>query len=275
MDIDLKIISTVAGGPAHALADVAVDEHADVIVVGTRGHRQIASLFIGSVTHRLLHIAPCPGFGRAARSCRGRLRQRGVSGGRREGVTGVVSAGAPGAGRPRFGLPVTALSAIAGVVLGAIVWALGSPAAAQACWAATTLALLVPLSWSVRVGRPPRFRRRRDRAAGDGRRTRRRPVSGRRGRRRDAGRRQRPGGYAQSRARGSSRCSVSRIRPRNVRRGGEVVDRRHRRRRRRESARRPGRRGGAGRRHAAVRRRRDRHRRTHRRAAAGAPPTRR
>ena len=59
VNAELKVISAVSGGPAHVLADVARAEHADVIVVGTRGHRQIASLVIGSVTHRLLHIAHC------------------------------------------------------------------------------------------------------------------------------------------------------------------------------------------------------------------------
>ena len=57
---ELQVISAVAGGPAHVIADAAVKEHADVIVVGTRGHRQIASMFIGGVTHRLLHLATCP-----------------------------------------------------------------------------------------------------------------------------------------------------------------------------------------------------------------------
>ncbi len=59
-NIELQVISAVAGGPANVIADVARREHADVIVVGTRGHRQIASLIIGSVTHRLLHMTPCP-----------------------------------------------------------------------------------------------------------------------------------------------------------------------------------------------------------------------
>ena len=59
INAELKVISAVSGGPAHVLADVARAEQADVIVVGTRGHRQIASLVIGSVTHRLLHIAHC------------------------------------------------------------------------------------------------------------------------------------------------------------------------------------------------------------------------
>lgn len=57
---ELKVISAVAGGPAHVIADVAREVNADVIVVGTRGHRQIASLIIGSVTHKLLHMTPCP-----------------------------------------------------------------------------------------------------------------------------------------------------------------------------------------------------------------------
>jgi nucleotide-binding universal stress UspA family protein len=56
---ELKVISAVAGGPAHVIADVAREVHADVIVIGTRGHRQISSLIIGSVTHKLLHMTPC------------------------------------------------------------------------------------------------------------------------------------------------------------------------------------------------------------------------
>lgn len=57
---ELKVISAIAGGPAQVIADVAREQKADVIVVGTRGHRQIASLIIGSVTHKLLHMMPCP-----------------------------------------------------------------------------------------------------------------------------------------------------------------------------------------------------------------------
>jgi nucleotide-binding universal stress UspA family protein len=56
----LKVVETGASGAAHAIADVARDEHADVIVVGTRGHTALAGLLLGSVTQRLLHIAPCP-----------------------------------------------------------------------------------------------------------------------------------------------------------------------------------------------------------------------
>jgi nucleotide-binding universal stress UspA family protein len=49
-----------AGGAVQAIADAAEREHADLIVVGTRGQTPIAGLLLGSVTQRLLHIAPCP-----------------------------------------------------------------------------------------------------------------------------------------------------------------------------------------------------------------------
>jgi nucleotide-binding universal stress UspA family protein len=52
--------TAVVGGAAHMIADAARDEQADVIVVGTRGHTPLGGLLVGSVTQRLLHIAPCP-----------------------------------------------------------------------------------------------------------------------------------------------------------------------------------------------------------------------
>ena len=48
------------GGAAHAIVDAANDAGADLIVVGTRGHGPISGLLLGSVTQRLLHVAPCP-----------------------------------------------------------------------------------------------------------------------------------------------------------------------------------------------------------------------
>lgn len=59
-DATLKIVATGSASPAHVLADVAREFGADVVVVGTRGHAPIAGLLLGSVTQRLLHIAPCP-----------------------------------------------------------------------------------------------------------------------------------------------------------------------------------------------------------------------
>jgi nucleotide-binding universal stress UspA family protein len=55
---------TIAGGrpesAGHVIADTAREVNADLIVVGTRGHSAVAGLLLGSVTQRLLHVAPCP-----------------------------------------------------------------------------------------------------------------------------------------------------------------------------------------------------------------------
>ncbi|HTP21307.1 MAG TPA: universal stress protein [Solirubrobacteraceae bacterium] len=56
----LEVKGDVGTRPAHAVADVARTTSADLIVMGTRGHSAIGGLIIGSVTTRLLHIAPCP-----------------------------------------------------------------------------------------------------------------------------------------------------------------------------------------------------------------------
>lgn len=48
------------GNAAHAIAELATQDHADVIVVGTRGRTPLSGLLLGGVTQRLLHIAPCP-----------------------------------------------------------------------------------------------------------------------------------------------------------------------------------------------------------------------
>jgi nucleotide-binding universal stress UspA family protein len=48
------------GGPAHAIAEVAEQANADLIVAGTRGHSPVAGLLLGSVIQRIIHIARCP-----------------------------------------------------------------------------------------------------------------------------------------------------------------------------------------------------------------------
>ena len=60
LDVTLTGASAAVGNAAHAIARVAEDEGAKLIAVGTRGHSPVAGLLLGSVTQRLLHIAPCP-----------------------------------------------------------------------------------------------------------------------------------------------------------------------------------------------------------------------
>ena len=60
IEATLETGTSTMGGPAHVLAEIAGRNSADLIVVGTRGRSQVAGLLLGSVTQRLLHIAPCP-----------------------------------------------------------------------------------------------------------------------------------------------------------------------------------------------------------------------
>jgi nucleotide-binding universal stress UspA family protein len=46
--------------PAQQITQIASSVGADLIVIGTRGHSALAGAILGSVTQRLLHIAPCP-----------------------------------------------------------------------------------------------------------------------------------------------------------------------------------------------------------------------
>jgi nucleotide-binding universal stress UspA family protein len=53
-------IGAAYGGAAHAIADLAARDDADLVVVGTRGQSPLTGLFLGAVTQRLLHVATCP-----------------------------------------------------------------------------------------------------------------------------------------------------------------------------------------------------------------------
>jgi nucleotide-binding universal stress UspA family protein len=58
--VEVEFGETDLGGPAHAIVDIADRTGADLIVAGTRGHTSVTGVLLGSVTHRLLHIAKRP-----------------------------------------------------------------------------------------------------------------------------------------------------------------------------------------------------------------------
>jgi nucleotide-binding universal stress UspA family protein len=57
---EFKVARTMTGGPAHALAEIAAESNADLVVTGTRGHTALTGLVVGSVAQRMMHVAPCP-----------------------------------------------------------------------------------------------------------------------------------------------------------------------------------------------------------------------
>jgi nucleotide-binding universal stress UspA family protein len=60
VNASLQVVHGLNREPADLIADAAKENEADVIVVGTRGHGRIAGVLLGSITQRLLHVAPCP-----------------------------------------------------------------------------------------------------------------------------------------------------------------------------------------------------------------------
>jgi len=60
LDVTVRVPTIRLGGPAPAIVEVATEEGADVIVVGSTGASSLAGLFLGSVTHKLLHLAKQP-----------------------------------------------------------------------------------------------------------------------------------------------------------------------------------------------------------------------
>lgn len=60
VEVSLVTRPIALGGPGHAIAQIAEDAGAEVIVVGTRGHSSVPGLVLGSVAHRLIHVAHRP-----------------------------------------------------------------------------------------------------------------------------------------------------------------------------------------------------------------------
>lgn len=50
----------VGGATAEAIFDTVKAEKADMVIMGSKGKTDLQGLLIGSVTHRVLHLAPCP-----------------------------------------------------------------------------------------------------------------------------------------------------------------------------------------------------------------------
>lgn len=48
------------GPPAEAIINVAEARQADVVIIGSRGHSSLTNMLVGSVSHKVLHHAPCP-----------------------------------------------------------------------------------------------------------------------------------------------------------------------------------------------------------------------
>lgn len=55
-----RIVAAMSSHVGDRIAEIAQEDGADLIVVGTRGHGAVGSLVLGSVTQRLLHSSHCP-----------------------------------------------------------------------------------------------------------------------------------------------------------------------------------------------------------------------
>jgi nucleotide-binding universal stress UspA family protein len=53
-------IETLAGSPGLVLTNLAKSKEFDLIIMGSHGHSEIAGLFLGSVTHKVLNRIYCP-----------------------------------------------------------------------------------------------------------------------------------------------------------------------------------------------------------------------
>jgi nucleotide-binding universal stress UspA family protein len=60
VETTVKMTSVFLGGPARAIAKIADEADADLIVVGTRGQSAVVGVVLGSVAQRLLHLAHQP-----------------------------------------------------------------------------------------------------------------------------------------------------------------------------------------------------------------------
>ncbi|KAK3586671.1 hypothetical protein CHS0354_001284 [Potamilus streckersoni] len=60
LQLEVSEIIRINGDPGHKIVKVAVEKHADVIVVGTRGIGKIRRTFLGSVSDYVIHHSHVP-----------------------------------------------------------------------------------------------------------------------------------------------------------------------------------------------------------------------
>ncbi len=53
-------LETIAGRPGDVLVNLSKSKQYDLIIMGSHGHSDIAGLFLGSVTHKVLNTIYCP-----------------------------------------------------------------------------------------------------------------------------------------------------------------------------------------------------------------------
>lgn len=53
-------LRAIDGEPGHILANMSESKEFDLIIMGSHGHSDIAGLFLGSVTHKVLNTIYCP-----------------------------------------------------------------------------------------------------------------------------------------------------------------------------------------------------------------------
>ena len=49
----------MTGDPAKRILEAATGGRADMIIMGSRGHSDLSGLMMGSVSHKVSHLAPC------------------------------------------------------------------------------------------------------------------------------------------------------------------------------------------------------------------------
>ena len=57
--VDQVTLRVAEGHPTHAIIETAKREAADMIFLGSRGLGGVTGLLLGSVSHKVMHLAPC------------------------------------------------------------------------------------------------------------------------------------------------------------------------------------------------------------------------